>query len=132
MKYLSEPGLEISLLFRKVRDDVFNRTGRQQEPYTYGSLPAQPFFDVGRVPGRAALGEELIDVRAVAEVSRHAAGRRVRLPDKSELFQTGHHVTERRRRHPEPAAGQPERRDRLALLDEGLHEGGEDPPISFG
>ena len=44
VKYLSEPGLEISLLFRKVRDDVFNRTGRQQEPYTYGSLPAQPFF----------------------------------------------------------------------------------------
>ena len=44
VKYLSEPGLEISLLFRKVRDDVFNKTGRQQEPYTYGSLPAQPFF----------------------------------------------------------------------------------------
>jgi len=43
-KYLSEPGLEISLLFRKVRDDVYSRTGRQQEPYTYGSLPAQPFY----------------------------------------------------------------------------------------
>ena len=44
VKYLSEPGLEISLLFRKVRDDVYGRTGRQQEPYTYGSLPAQPFY----------------------------------------------------------------------------------------
>jgi len=44
VKHLSEPGLEISLLFRKVRDDVYGSTGRQQEPYTYGSLPAQPFY----------------------------------------------------------------------------------------
>ena len=44
VKYLSEPGLEISLLFRKVRDDVLSKTGTQQEPYTYGSLPAQPFY----------------------------------------------------------------------------------------
>jgi tetratricopeptide (TPR) repeat protein len=43
-KYLPEAGLEISLLFRKVRDEVLARTGRQQEPYTYGSLPAQPFY----------------------------------------------------------------------------------------
>ena len=44
VKYLSEPGLEISLLFRKVRDEVLGKTARQQEPYTYGSLPAQPFY----------------------------------------------------------------------------------------
>ena len=42
--YLAEPGLEISLLFRKVRDEVLGKTARQQEPYTYGSLPAQPFY----------------------------------------------------------------------------------------
>jgi len=44
VKYIAEPGLEISLLFRKVRDEVYTRTGRQQEPFTYGSLPAQPFY----------------------------------------------------------------------------------------
>jgi tetratricopeptide (TPR) repeat protein len=44
IKHIAEPGLEISLLFRKVRDDVYTKTGRQQEPYTYGSLPAQPFY----------------------------------------------------------------------------------------
>lgn len=44
VKHLGEPGLEINLLFRKVRDEVFGKTGRQQEPYTYGSLPAQPFY----------------------------------------------------------------------------------------
>ena len=44
VKHLPEPGLEISLLFRKVRDEVIGSTSRQQEPYTYGSLPAQPFY----------------------------------------------------------------------------------------
>jgi Flp pilus assembly protein TadD len=32
------------LLLRKVRDEVFTKTGKQQEPFTYGSLPAQPFY----------------------------------------------------------------------------------------
>jgi uncharacterized caspase-like protein len=44
VKYLAEPGLEVGLLFRKVRDAVYTRTGKQQEPFTYGSLPAQPFY----------------------------------------------------------------------------------------
>ena len=44
VKHIGEPGLEINLLFRKVRDEVLAKTGRQQEPFTYGSLPAQPFF----------------------------------------------------------------------------------------
>ena len=44
MKHIAEPGLEINLVFRKVRDDVLARTNRQQEPFTYGSLPAQPFY----------------------------------------------------------------------------------------
>ena len=44
VRYLTEPGLEIGLLFRKVRDAVYTVTGKQQEPFTYGSLPAQPFY----------------------------------------------------------------------------------------
>jgi tetratricopeptide (TPR) repeat protein len=44
VKHLAEPGLEINLLFRRVRDDVLAKTGRHQEPFTYGSLPAQPFY----------------------------------------------------------------------------------------
>jgi Tfp pilus assembly protein PilF len=44
VKHLPEAGLEISLLFRKVRDEVLGKTARQQEPFTYGSLPAQPFY----------------------------------------------------------------------------------------
>ena len=41
---LKKAGVEINLLFRKVRDAVFKITKGQQEPYTYGSLPAQQFF----------------------------------------------------------------------------------------
>lgn len=38
------PGLEINLVFRKVRDDVLTATNRKQEPFTYGSLPSEAFF----------------------------------------------------------------------------------------
>jgi uncharacterized caspase-like protein len=44
LKHVAEPGLEINLLFRRVRDEVLTRTSRQQEPFTYGSLPAQAFY----------------------------------------------------------------------------------------
>ncbi len=44
IKNLETPSLEISLLFRKVRDDVLAATGKRQEPFTYGSLPSEAFY----------------------------------------------------------------------------------------
>jgi len=41
---LETPGLEINFLFRKVRDEVLKATGRRQEPFVYGSLPAEAFY----------------------------------------------------------------------------------------
>jgi tetratricopeptide (TPR) repeat protein len=38
------PGVEINFLFRKVRDEVLKATGGHQEPYVYGSLPAEAFY----------------------------------------------------------------------------------------
>jgi hypothetical protein len=43
-KRLGEPGLEINMLFRLVRNDVLTATGQKQEPFTYGSLPPEPFY----------------------------------------------------------------------------------------
>lgn len=43
---LQQPGLEISLLFRNVRDDVLDFTGGTQEPFTYGSLSGTAFYFV--------------------------------------------------------------------------------------
>ena len=39
-----QPDLEISLMFRRVRDTVLASTGNLQEPYTYGSLSGTPFY----------------------------------------------------------------------------------------
>jgi uncharacterized caspase-like protein len=44
VKRLETPGLEIGKLFRLVRDDVLTATDHQQEPFVYGSLPADDLF----------------------------------------------------------------------------------------
>lgn len=41
---MAEPGVEIGKLFRLVRDDVLKATDRRQEPFVYGSLPAEDVF----------------------------------------------------------------------------------------
>jgi hypothetical protein len=41
---LPQPGLEIALMFRQVRDEVLAMTGNLQEPNTYGSLSGEPFY----------------------------------------------------------------------------------------
>jgi uncharacterized caspase-like protein len=46
LRRLPEPNVEIGKLFRLVRDDVLNETGRRQEPFIYGSLPGEDFFFV--------------------------------------------------------------------------------------
>ncbi|MBU2980579.1 caspase family protein [Lentibacter algarum] len=47
MDKMQQEGLEISLMFRQVRDDVLSRTSNRQEPHTYGSLSGIPFFLAG-------------------------------------------------------------------------------------
>ncbi len=44
---LPRKDLEISLMFRQVRDAVLEATLNQQEPHTYGSLTGIPFFLAG-------------------------------------------------------------------------------------
>jgi tetratricopeptide (TPR) repeat protein len=46
IKYIATPGIEISKLFRLVRDDVLAATGKRQEPFVYGSLPGTDFYFV--------------------------------------------------------------------------------------
>ncbi len=41
---LREPGLEVGLMMRRVRDDVLKTTGGKQEPFVYGSLSADQIF----------------------------------------------------------------------------------------
>ncbi|MGI3170847.1 caspase family protein [Pseudooceanicola sp. C21-150M6] len=59
---ISKPGLEISLMFRQVRDQVLEQTANLQEPYTYGSLSGIPFY----LNGDNALAEDTEDGRRAA------------------------------------------------------------------
>jgi tetratricopeptide (TPR) repeat protein len=44
LKYLPEPDLEISFLFRNVRDEVRALTGQKQTPYMYGQLSSDKIY----------------------------------------------------------------------------------------
>ena len=44
LKYLEEPGLEVGMMFRKVRETVLILTDGRQEPFLYGSLSSREVF----------------------------------------------------------------------------------------
>ena len=50
LRHLTEPGLDVQLALRQVRDDVLAATGRAQEPFTYGSLGGGIVALVGAKP----------------------------------------------------------------------------------
>ena len=47
---LETPGLEISFLFRNVRDEVMSTTKREQQPFVYGSLSKEAIYFKPLVP----------------------------------------------------------------------------------
>ena len=52
--HLEEPGLEVGLMFRKVRDAVVGMTGGRQEPFVYGSLSSRGVYLVAAEPAPPA------------------------------------------------------------------------------
>ena len=54
LKHLEEPGLEVGLMFRKVRDAVVAATGGSQEPFIYGSLSSKGVY-LASAPAPAAI-----------------------------------------------------------------------------
>ena len=48
LAHLEEPGLEVGLMFRKVRDAVLAATGGRQEPFVYGSLSSEGAYLTAR------------------------------------------------------------------------------------
>jgi TPR repeat protein len=57
MDNLVKPDLEISLMFRQVRDQVLEDTGNLQEPHTYGSLSGTPFYVAGSGSGSTTVAD---------------------------------------------------------------------------
>lgn len=66
MDKMAEPGLEISLMFRQVRDSVLQQTGNLQEPHTYGSLTGVPFYLAGAAEGQ-------VDVASIEPIDAWAS-----------------------------------------------------------
>ncbi|MGT2439817.1 caspase family protein [Bradyrhizobium betae] len=52
LRHIETPGLEISFLFRRVRDDVMAATKREQQPFVYGSLSKEEIYL--KAPGESA------------------------------------------------------------------------------
>lgn len=44
---VAEPGVEINMTFRLIRQDVMTATGNHQEPFTYGALPPEALYFAG-------------------------------------------------------------------------------------
>jgi len=44
LKHIEMPGLEVTFLFRNVRDDVIAATGNEQQPFVYGSLSKEAIY----------------------------------------------------------------------------------------
>ena len=62
LAHVEEPGLEVGMMFRKVRDAVLKATGGHQEPFVYGSLSSKGFyFSTAPVtaPGKSTSGGEV-------------------------------------------------------------------------
>ncbi len=60
LEQLPAPGVDVQLMFRKVRDQVLSATNGEQEPFTYGSLPGTDIFlqpPKSSPPPEAASGE---------------------------------------------------------------------------
>ena len=51
LSQIETPGLELDLMFRRVRDEVLRLTGGRQEPFTYGSLSSQGAYLAQPVTG---------------------------------------------------------------------------------
>lgn len=80
MDNLAKPGLEISLMFRQVRDAVLHSTQNRQEPHTYGSLPGVPFYIAGPKGGPSTVEDSDLRV-AWADIRPHQEAKLVALAD---------------------------------------------------
>lgn len=58
LRYVREPNLDVDRLLRKVRDDVLKATSREQEPFDYGSLPAETISLNAKAGGDSPVSKE--------------------------------------------------------------------------
>jgi hypothetical protein len=48
LRNIETPGIEVTFMFRNVRDDVMDATGNEQQPFVYGSLSRRAIYLAGQ------------------------------------------------------------------------------------
>jgi hypothetical protein len=66
LKHITTPGLDLRLVFGRVRDEVIQNTGNRQEPFVYGSLGGA---NVALVPSAPPPGPSLAALPSAAPVA---------------------------------------------------------------
>jgi uncharacterized protein len=62
LKHLPTPGLEISFVFRSIRDSVMSATERQQQPHVYGTLGGEPIYLAPPITGSPTTSSRELDM----------------------------------------------------------------------
>ena len=94
VKYLGEPGLEISFLFRNVRDDVRKSTRNKQTPYMYGQLSRGKIFLNGAPDAKSSSAAVIARPSDAANLQVHPCDVHATSPADSERVPAG-------QRHPD-------------------------------
>jgi len=103
LQHIETPGLEVSFLFRRVRDDVMKATKREQQPFVYGSLSKEEIYL--RVPAPVTINRPASDSISAASTEDEKFWQAARTSTVTGLFDEylarfprGSHVTEARQR----------------------------------
>lgn len=80
VRHIETPGLEITQLFRVVRDDVMQATGRKQQPFVYGTLSKQLVYlkPPATVPSQDEQRWQIITQAAASQEFNEAAPARIK------------------------------------------------------
>ena len=76
LKHLETPGLEVTFLFRNVRDDVIAATGNEQQPFTYGSLSKEAIYLASPPAASAPVASDQVAWSMLKETTDEAALKR--------------------------------------------------------
>jgi hypothetical protein len=66
LRHIETPGVEVTFVFRNVRDDVMEATRNEQQPFVYGSLSRQAIYLAGLPPLNSASTTQANAMPAVA------------------------------------------------------------------
>ncbi|WP_050403376.1 caspase family protein [Bradyrhizobium embrapense] len=69
LRNIESPGVEVTFMFRNVRDDVMEATRNEQQPFVYGSLSRKAIYLAGAPPAEAAKQANAAPVAAAPALS---------------------------------------------------------------